>query len=157
MKPTVYIETSIVSYYTSRPNRDLIIAARQQQTYDWWNNRIKDFDVFISKMVLEEIADGNTNAAEKRLIVVNNFTLLDLTESVFTLAQELIQSKTMPQEYPEDSLHVAVAAVNGIDFILTWNFAHINNAETKRKIEAFIRNHGYECPVICTPEELMGE
>lgn len=157
MKSSVYIETSIVSYYTSRPNRDLIIAARQQQTHDWWDNRMKDFDVFISKMVLEEAADGDTTASEKRLHVVKKFSILDLTEAAYTLAQGLIQSKAIPEEYPEDGLHVAVAAVNGIDFILTWNFAHINNAETKRKIEITVRDQGYECPVICTPEELMGE
>lgn len=157
MKSSVYLETSIISYYTSRPNRDLIIAARQQQTHDWWNNRLKDFDVFISKMVLEEAADGDSTAAGKRLHVIKYFPVLDLTETTHTLAHELIHSKAMAKEYPEDALHIAVAALNGIDFILTWNFAHINNAETKRKIETSVRYHGYECPVICTPEELMGD
>lgn len=157
MKSSIYIETSIISYYTSRPNRDLIIAARQQQTHDWWNNQMKDFDVFISKMTLDEIADGDPTAAEKRLHVVKKFPLLDLNKAVFILSEGLILSKVMPKEYPEDTLHVAVAAAHGIDFVLTWNFAHINNASTKRNIEIYISNHGYECPVICTPEELMGE
>ncbi|MGR3304164.1 MAG: type II toxin-antitoxin system VapC family toxin [Candidatus Scalindua sp.] len=157
MKSSVYIETSIVSYYTSRPNRDIIIAARQQQTHDWWNSQMKNFDVFISKMTLDEIADGDTTAAEKRLHVVKKFPLLDLNKAVFILSEGLILSKVMPKEYPEDALHVAVAAAHGIEFILTWNFAHINNAATKRNIEIYISNHGYECPVICTPEELMGE
>lgn len=157
MKSSVYLETSIISYYTSRSNRDLIIAARQQQTHDWWKNRLEDFDVFISKMVLEEAADGDSTAAGERLHVVKDFPILDLTETTYTLAQELIRSKAMPKEYPEDALHVAIAALNGIDFILTWNFTHINNAETKRKIETSVRHQGYECPVICTPEELMGD
>jgi len=157
MKSTVYIETSVVSYYTSRPSRDLIVAARQQQTHDWWNNRINDFDVFTSKMVLDEAGDGYPAAAQKRLQAIDKFPILDLTEECYNLAQRLIQSEAIPQKYPEDALHIAVATVNGMDFILTWNFTHINNAETKRKIETTIRKHGYECPVICTPEELMGE
>ncbi|MCP4270228.1 MAG: type II toxin-antitoxin system VapC family toxin [Candidatus Brocadiaceae bacterium] len=157
MKSTVYIETSVVSYYTGRPSRDLIVAARQQQTHDWWNNRIKDFDVFTSKMVLDEAGDGDHAAAQKRLRIIEKFPILDLTENCFILAQKLIQFKAVPQNYPEDALHIAVATINGMDFILTWNFVHINNAETKRKIETTIREYEYECPVICTPEELMGE
>ncbi len=157
MKSTVYIETSIVSYYTSRPSRDLIVASRQQLTHDWWENKIIDFEVFISKMVLDESADGDLTAAKKRLLALSDFPVLDLTEKVFSLSEFLLKNNAIPEKYPEDSLHIAIAAINGMDFLLTWNFAHINNAKTKRKIETTIREYGYECPVICSPEELMGE
>ncbi|NKB25054.1 MAG: hypothetical protein GKR87_11900 [Kiritimatiellae bacterium] len=156
MKSTVYIETSVVSYYTGRPSRDLVIAARQQQTNDWWANRLPGFDVFVSNLVLEEVSTGDPNAVGKRLLSIEDIPLLDLTEDVFSLSEVLLKHHAIPKEYPEDALHIAVSAVHGIDYLLTWNFTHINNAETKSKIEKSVWDYGYECSVICTPEELMG-
>lgn len=157
MKLKVYLETSVVSYFTGRPSRDLIVAARQQQTHYWWDNRISAFDVFTSKMVWDEAGDGDYTAAQKRLHAIREFPILDLTEECYNLAKKMIKLNAIPPEYPEDALHIAVSTLHGMDFILTWNFTHINNAQTKRKIEKTIRDYGYECPLICTPEELMGE
>lgn len=150
----VYVETSIVSYLTGRPSRDLVIAARQQETREWWENSRDNFDVFISQRVLDEAGEGNATLAEARLSAIRELPILDLTENVFDLTEHLIGTNTVPKEYPDDAVHIAVAAVHGIDYILTWNFKHLNNAIRKTSIEKQVRAFGYECPVICTPEEL---
>jgi len=77
------------------------------------------------------------------------------SSSRVTLAQRLLQSKAIPQDFPEDALHVAVAVVNGIEYLLTWNYKHLANAGMRSKIETTCRELGYEAVIICTPEELM--
>ena len=156
MSCSVYLETTIVSYYCSRPHRDIIISARQQLTELWWGTQIKNYNVFISDLVLEESAKGDNVAAAKRLEAISNFSILEIDDECSDLAKILISKKAIPAEFPEDALHIAVAAMNGIDFILTWNFAHINNAMKREKIMDVIDQCGYICPVICTPEELLG-
>ncbi len=157
MKKSVYIETSIVSYCASKPSRDIIIAARQQETQYWWENRIHDFEVFISELVFREASDGDSSVANKRIELIKEFQYLDLNEDSYSLAEYLIKKNTVPKEYPEDALHIAVASVHGVGFLLTWNFKHINNAERKLSIELSVNEYGYICPIICTPEELSGE
>ena len=156
MNSSVYLETTIVSYYCSRPNRDIIISARQQLTELWWYTQMKNYNVFISDLVLEESAKGDTDAASKRLDAISAFQILEIDEESAVLAKGLISKKAIPAEFPEDALHIAVAAINGMDFILTWNFAHINNAMNREKIMDVIDQFGLICPVICTPEELLG-
>ena len=107
-------------------------------------------------MVLEEIGRGDKTAASKRKKAVEGFVLLKLTDDVLALAQELVSKSVIPKEFPEDAAHISVASVHGMDYLVTWNFTHINNAERKSAIENAIRLFGFEPPVICTPEELMG-
>lgn len=153
MKPTAYIETSIISYYTARPSRNIIMAGHQQITRKWWDKYQTKFDITISVLVLEEAKGGDPNAVKKRLDAVKKFPVLEISDPAEFLASDLIKLGAIPIKYPEDALHIALAAVNGIDFLLTWNFKHINNAQMKFKIRKIIEKHGYECPVICTPEE----
>jgi len=157
LKTTVYLETTVISYYCSRPSRDIVISARQQITQMWWNNRIKDFKIYISDLVLEESGKGDVQAVEKRLSVISEFALLEVDEEASRIAKLLVADGAIPKEYPEDAVHIGVASANGIDFILTWNFAHINNAENRERIVKVVDHCGYVCPVICTPEELLGE
>ena len=157
MKPKVYLETSVVSYYTSRPSRDLVTAARQQLTREWWEESRSHFEIYISALVLEESKGGDPVAAEKRLEAIAGMPILKLTDDAERLANELIKSGKIPAEYLEDALHIALATVNGMDFLLTWNFNHINNAIIKRDIIKVAEKNDYECPVICSPEELGGE
>ncbi|HFQ93427.1 MAG TPA: PIN domain-containing protein [Anaerolineae bacterium] len=154
MKPTVYIETSVISYLASRPSRDLIIAANQQITQDWWQLYRVDFDLFISQLVINEVSAGNEEAAKRRLNVVENIPLLELTEQAASLAEELVNAHAIPAKVVEDALHIAIAATNGMDFLITWNFKHIANAAMRSKIEYVCRVNGYEPPVICSPQEL---
>jgi len=157
MKETVYIETSVVSYFTSKPCRDLVIAGRQEITREKWPKILEFFEVYISALVLQEAEQGDTEAAQKRLNVMTSLPVLAITGEVEKLASILISEGPIPDKNPEDALHIAIATVNGIDYLLTWNFAHINNAQMKSKITSIVEKHGYRCPIICSPEELLGE
>lgn len=155
-KPTVYLETTVVSYLTAWPSRDLVMAAHQQITHEWWNNVRGGFDLFISQPVLDEAGAGDADAAERRLQVLSPLPLLEVTPEAVRLAQELINRTPMPPKAAIDALHVAVAAVHGMDYLMTWNCKHIANAVTRPVVEALCRAQGYRPPVTCTPEELIG-
>lgn len=157
MKSKVYIETTIVSYLAARPSRDLIIAAHQQITQEWWDNHQPEFNLYISQLVMRESAAGNIEMAHKRLEILSVFPLLALKPESLLLARTLLDRGSLPAKAAEDALHIAVAAVHGMDYLLTWNCKHIANATTRSKTEAICRAEGYEPPVICTPEELLGD
>jgi len=155
MKPRVYVETTIISYLAARPSRDLIVAGHQQISHEWWQTSRHSFAVVSSQLVVREAGAGDPEAAEERLGFLAELTLLEITEEALALAQRLMQAKAIPQEFPEDALHVAVAVVNGIEYLLTWNYKHLANAGMRSKIETTCRDLGYEAAIICTPEELM--
>ncbi len=155
MKPKVYLETTSISYLAARPSRDLIVAGHQQITHEWWQTARPNFAAVSSQLVAREAGAGDSEAAEARLAFLTGLTLLEISEEALMLAQHLLQSKAIPQEFPEDALHVAVAVVNGIEYLLTWNYKHLANAAMRSKIEATCRELGYEAVIICTPEELM--
>jgi predicted nucleic acid-binding protein len=156
MKPSVYLETTIPSYYTARPNRDVVIAGHQATTRAWWDTRLSSFRAFISQIVIDEASAGDSEAAQDRLEAVKSFPLLDIRDDAIDLARDLIQSGPLPRKAAQDALHIAIAASHGIDFLLTWNCKHIANAEMTDRNTEICRSHGIKCPVICTPEELMG-
>ncbi len=153
----LYLETTIPSYLTSRPSRDLIVAARQQITRDWWQRRRNDFRVFASQIVLDEAAEGDRQAATARLSAIKAVALLAVNEEVISLTQRLLKSRVLPKKATRDAAHVAVAAVHGMHYLLTWNCTHLANAEMFEPVGAVCANEGYRCPIICTPAELLGE
>lgn len=157
MKPKIYLETTIASYLTAWPSRDLLIAAHQQITREWWETRRAEFDLYVSQIVIQESGAGDKNAAEQRLEILEGFPLLDVTEKVTALATDLIERIPLPERAEVDALHIAVAVINGMDYLMTWNCTHIANAVLRNQIENVCRSCGYEPPVICTPEELMEE
>jgi hypothetical protein len=157
MKPRVYLETTIPSYLTAWPSRDLVRAAHQQITREWWDQRRIQFDLFISQVVLDECRSGDPTAAAARLAALQDFALLEQTDDATRLAQLLIQQVPLPDRAAVDALHIAIAAVQGMDYLLTWNCTHIANATLRESIEAVCRASGYEPPGICTPEELLTE
>ena len=156
MKPKIYLETTVPSYLTAWPSRDLIRAGHQQITQEWWQTRRQHFDLYISQFVLDEVSAGDTEAASERLIALQDLPLLDLTDEVGELSAALVTSLALPAKATTDAAHIAVAAVHGMHFLLTWNCTHIANAEMAVTIETACRERGFTCPVICTPEELMG-
>ena len=157
MKQRVYLETSIVSYYTARPNRDIVIAARQEITHEIWPILQKEFDIYISALVIQEASRGDREAAKKRLNALSGIPILEISHGAQELAQSLISENAIPPESEEDALHIAVASLNGMDFLLTWNFSHINNAFKKSKIIRAIEKQGFIPSEICSPEEFLGE
>ena len=156
-KPRVYVETSVVSYLTARPARDIVIAARQHSTREWWAVAAQRFELVISDLVLQEAAGGDPAAACARLDALASFVRLDATAAAQELTERLVETGALPERAAPDAAHIAVAAANGIDYLVTWNFAHIANAMAKRRIEIACRHAGFECPVICSPDELMEE
>ena len=155
MKANVYIETTVPSYLTAWPSRDLVTAAHQQITHHWWETRRQDFNLFISQSVLDEAASGDPGAARRRLEILKDIPLLEITDEVGAFAQELLESVPLPSKAAADALHIAVALVNGMDYLLTWNCKHIANATLRTNIEAVCRGKGYAPTIICTPEELL--
>jgi len=154
MKPTVYIETSIISYLTARPSNDVRALANQSITLEWWDVQRPNFELFISEFVVSEASLGHPEAAQRRLSALGGIAELRSSPEVDTLSLALIRNNALPTKAEMDAFHVAIAAVNGIEYLLTWNCTHIANALTRPKIEATCRELGYEPPIICTPQEL---
>jgi hypothetical protein len=157
MKSRLYLETTIPSYLTSRPSRDLIIAGHQQVTREWWEKRRNTFQLYISQLVLDEAGAGDPAAALDRMKALQDLPLLDITPEVSELASHILASGKVPRKAATDAAHIAISAVHGMDFLVTWNCVHIANATNAKALALICRANGCECPVICTPEELMGE
>jgi len=156
MASSVYVETSVISYYTARPSRDIVTAARQTLTQEWWEDARQRFDLYVSVLVLEEAKAGGAEAAQRRLAAISGLAILEINDVGEELGKRLMDEGVIPSTRAEDALHISLATVHGMDFLLTWNFRHINNAEMKARIRTVIEAAGYECPVICSPEELGG-
>ncbi len=154
-KPTVYIETSVVSYLTGRPHGDLITAAHQKATQDWWSERKQDFDLRASTFVVAEAQAGHPEAAQRRMAALADIPLLALLPDIETLAAALLNSGAVPPKARLDALHIATASVHRMDYLLTWNFRHIANAEKWSDIEAVCQRMGVRMPRLCSPLELM--
>ena len=153
---SVYIETTIISYLVSRPSRDILIAAHQQMTFEWWTSRRDEFECYISQVVIDEIQAGDNEAAEKRMKEIEDLAVLEVTTEAESLTESIIQDGVIPKRAVRDAAHIAVATVNGVDYLLTWNCRHLANAQIIRKVSLICNREGYSMPVICTPEELMG-
>lgn len=155
-KPRVYLQTTIISYLAARSGRDVVTAAHQQVTTDWWRDRRAFFELFVSVLVLEELARGDADAADRRKGFINGVAVLGLDEPVGRLSHDLVERKAIPKSAAADAVDVAVAAVYRMDFLMTWNCTHIHNAQMISRIRKVCESSGFTCPVICTPEELSG-
>ena len=155
MLPTAYIETSVISYLTALPSRDVVIAAYQQVTREWWRTARNRFEFVASELVLREAAAGDSAAARARLAELKAVTLLEATDDAAKLTQKFLDLGAIPRKAAEDAAHIAIAVTNGADYLVTWNFRHIANAVLRSRIEHVCRQAGYEPPIICTPNELI--
>ncbi len=156
MKRKVYVETSVISYLTARPSKTILGAAHQQITLAWWETR-NQYELLVSESVLRECGAGDPGAANKRLAVLAEMPLLLISEEALNIAEALVRQGIVPSKAAEDALHIAVATVYGVDYLLTWNCRHIANPEIQRGIAAYLDQNGLFLPFICTPEELVGE
>lgn len=154
MKPKAYLETTIVSYLAASSSRDIVIAAHQQITREWWERRTR-FDLFISEAVVEEAARGDAVVAARRAALLAGIPVLDLDAEVYDVANRLVVARVVPAKALIDAIHIAVATVNRVEYLVTWNCTHIANAAVRGKIEQVCRSAGLQAPTICTPEELM--
>lgn len=133
------------------------MAAHQQLTHSWWSDKRHEFELYVSQFVIRECRAGDPEMAEKRLNVLSGIKALDVLPETLDLARKLITSGPLPEKAETDAFHIAVAAANAMDYLLTWNCKHIANAAMKRGIDQLCRESGFEPPVLCTPEELLGE
>lgn len=156
MNPMVYIESSVISYLVSRPSRDVVIAGRQAISHDWWENHRQRFELRVSALVEEEISRGDSLAAQRRLALIEDIPSLAISDKATKLAELFLTQGAVPDGSEEDTLHIGIAAAQGVDYLLTWNFKHINNAEMKSAIIKVVESYGLVCPQICSPEELGG-
>lgn len=157
MSEAVYIETSILGYLTARPTRNLILAANVEVTKEWWEFRRSSFTLYVSQVVLDEVARGDTEIALKRLQILNGLPLVELNQAVKNLSAQFLARSNLPPKASDDAVHIAAATVHGLDYLLTWNCKHIANAQIQRKLAAISLDFGYELPIICTPYELLGD
>ncbi len=153
---SVYLETSFLSYLVARPSGDLLVAAHQKTTQDWWTDRRDHFTCYVSQVVIDEASAGDPSEAQRRLAVIGALAALDLTPGTESLTQAIMASGALPPSAGRDAAHVAVSAFHSVDYLLTWNCKHLANAQIMRKIESVCQMMGYRMPIICTPEELMG-
>lgn len=157
MKAKLYLETTIPSYLVGRSSRDLLVATHQQITREWWESRRMEFDLYVSELVLQEVRAGDTELATRRLDILANVPILATGDGILRLAEDLITAGPIPRKAAGDAAHIAVATVYGCEYLLTWNCRHIANAELQRAIRRIVEQYGYDVPILCTPEELMGE
>jgi predicted nucleic acid-binding protein len=157
MSETVYIETSILGYLTARSTKNLILAANIEITKDWWETRRTAFTLYTSEAVLEEVAQGDDAIAAQRLEMLRDFSLLSLNQDVQSLAAKFLLRSNLPPKARVDAIHIAAATVHGMDYLLTWNCKHIANAQIQGKLAEISLDFGYVLPILCTPNELMGD
>ncbi|VGO18431.1 type II toxin-antitoxin system VapC family toxin [Pontiella sulfatireligans] len=153
MKNLVYLETSVIGFLTARQSNDLILAGHQASTRSFWESRDR-YDLVISDLVVQECEQGDAVRAKLRTEAIDGIPVLDISLEVESLATVLVKKKAVPENSVEDAIHIAVAAVGGVDFIVTWNFKHINNPTMKQIIRNVVVTEGYAMPEICSPEEL---
>jgi len=156
-KESIYLETTVVSYYTSRPSRDIIALAHQEITRQWWPTAIRRYNVYISEIVIEEASSGDPEVAKRRMEEIKDFPHLELNEKVESMAQIYVERLNIPEKSIRDAIHLAVACVHNIDYLITWNCKHLANGEIIKKLMKINDSFGIHTPIILTPEELMEE
>ena len=155
MIPSVYIETSIISYLTSKPSRDLIIAAHQQTTSEWWAKVRPNVECYVSPFVIDEASRGDDEYARKRLEAITDFSVLEVNEEIENLAQKYFLALDIPDKAKIDAFHLAIAAWHQMDYVLSWNCKHIASARVQKMLQNANARLGIYIPIVCTPEELM--
>jgi len=153
VNPSVYVETSIISYITARRSRDIVIAAHQQLTRRWWRSR-SSYRLFVSQIVRDEAGVGDRAARLRRLRALRGIPALAITDQATRLAGELVRRGAIPRKATVDAFHIGIAAAHQVEYLLTWNCKHIANATMRGTIEAICRSEGVTPPIICTPGEL---
>ena len=154
-RPRVYLETTIASYLTARPSRDLNTARLQWITSRWWNSWHTQFEIFVSGFVVDEARDGDPEAAKRRLNFLSRFRQLEEDSYCKALRARLTDARVLSPDAQADLKHIAIASVHRMEYLLTWNCAHLANAHIASKVTAVCSSAGYSCPILCTPLQLL--
>lgn len=156
MAETVYLETSIFGYLTARPSQNLILVANAEVTKEWWQVQKENFQLYVSEIVLDEVSRGDKIIASQRVQLVESISTLLVTKNAISLGKQFLTKTNLPQKAELDTLHIAVATVHGLDYLLTWNCKHIANAQIQKKLAQVSNDFGFKLPILCTPYELSG-
>ena len=154
---TAYIETTIPSYYAARNARSILQASRQLAKREWWDGGCSGFDLVTSTETLNESGEGDPERATARLALLRGVRVLPVTDEAADLARMLVSAGLVPVIASPDAVHIALASVHQIDFLVTWNFKHIANPHIRERMRTKINDSGYRMPVMCSPEELLND
>jgi hypothetical protein len=154
---TLYVETSIVSYLRQRPISQVVMAARQLLTHQWWDEERRNYELVTSQYVLDEAGEGEPSLAAARLELLKGIPLLPLDPGIVVIADEILSRAILPPKAPIDALHIAVVAYHRIQYLLTWNCKHLANARILPRVHEVLADLGYPIPIICTPEEMVSD
>ena len=157
MKPRIYVETSVISYLTARPSSNVMLLARQQFTRELWDLQPDHFEAWLLPLVLDEASQGDPQAAAARVQVCRGLPELEINTEVKAFVQLPANTGAVPTTEPEDALHIALATLHAVDYIASWNFAHMVGPAAKVKLQNKISELGYRPPIIATPEEIFEE
>jgi predicted nucleic acid-binding protein len=155
MKPKVYVETSVLSYLAARSSRDTVTAGRQLITLRWWETEREKYTLVISELVETECGRGDPELIKRRQALLGVVSLFPVNERILELARLLMAPGAVPEKAAPDAVHIAAAAIEQCEYLLTWNFRHIANARIRLEVERILAKHGYNRTTICTPEELV--
>lgn len=155
-KYNVYLESSFISYLASKKSKNLTVASNQRASKEWWQHQKHHFDLFISPLVINEISQGNSTAARKRVELIQSLSLLEVSVLAKDIAQRLLDGGAFPHHAVADALHVGIATAYNIDFILTWNFKHLANVVAQTKMKEIINGMQLRLPAMCISQELLG-
>ena len=149
-RPRVYLDTSVISASFDRTNPE-----RQFLTQRFFE-KAETFETHVSEIVLAEI-NGTRNVELRNRLreAALRYTVLEIDEESRTLADEYVKQGAIPSDYPEDALHISIATVNGMDYLLSWNFQHIVRVKTRRIISMVNTSLGYPDLQILTPAEVI--
>lgn len=153
---TLYVETSIVSYATAWPSKMVQIAAIQEQARDWWRIERPKFELVTSQLTLDEAAAGDPVPASERLKLLDGLPIMPISKEAELLADKILAGHMMPQKAAADALHVALAALARVDYLLTLNCKHIANAHELPRVYCLLASEGLGGLLICTPAEFLG-
>ena len=153
---TLYIETSIISYLRQKPSTQVVTAARQLLTHQWWNDERANYELVVSQYVIDEASGGDSTLAAERLESLDGIPLLPNAPEIPQIANQIMALGVLPPKAQIDALHIASVAHHRIQYLLTWNCKHIANAKILPRIHNVLTNLGIPIPIICTPEEMLG-
>lgn len=153
---SVYLETTVISYLVARPSRDLVLAAHQSVTRDWWEIERPKYRCVVSEEVLFEAGRGDAAMAKRRLDVLAGIELLPVSWEIRAVASDLVRSGVFPKSMLSDAVHITVAMHHRIDYLLTWNCRHLANLAVMARLESIARSQGHKLPRVGTPLELTG-
>ncbi len=153
-KQTIYLESSVISYYSNVFSTDLKIATEQKIIKEWGDASLRNFEPYISAFVIDEVGRGRKKDAARRMSVASEFTVLEEKPALYSLAKDYIKKLALPKSGEIDAYHLAFAAIHEIDFLVSWNCKHIANELKSTTIRKINESHGFPFPTICTPREL---